>query len=117
MSKSRIGVSAAIALFAVAPAVAPAWAQPAGPKITYVPDSQVESMITFGPWNLHEAGEQFLRGGDRDRDDRRRESLDPFKHDASGIVPPSTSTPPYSGTGVPYAGYCVNGTPTIILGK
>jgi hypothetical protein len=98
MNISRLGVSIAIASLAATAASA---TDPA-PKISYVRHSLVESMISFGPWTLHESGEQFRRDGD---DRRRHESFDPFKHDASGIVP-TTPGPPYSGSGTPYAGYC-----------
>jgi hypothetical protein len=98
MTISRLGVSIAIASLAATAASA---TDPA-PKMSYVRDSLVESMISFGPWTLHESGERFRRDGD---DRRRHESLDPFKHDASGIVP-TTPGPPYSGSGTPYAGYC-----------
>ncbi len=54
-------------------------------RISYVPNSLVQSIIKHGPWTLHELGH--------------------FTHDASGIVP-TTSGPPYTGSGVPYASYC-----------
>jgi hypothetical protein len=56
--------------------------------ISYVPRSLVQSVINYGPWTLHESGH--------------------FQYDASGIVP-TTSGPPYSGSGVPYASYCAAG--------
>jgi hypothetical protein len=79
MKSSLLGVSAAIALLAAAPASA-------GPAISYVPNSLAESVINHGPWTLHE-------------------STGHFEHDASGIVP-TTPGPPYSGSGMPYADYC-----------
>jgi hypothetical protein len=80
MKNALLGAALAVAL--VTPALAD------GPSITYVPNSLMESTIISGPWALHEAASSFA-------------------HDASGIVPPSTQpTPPYTGTGVPYAGYC-----------
>ncbi len=69
----------------VAPPTTPAAAIAAGPQISYVPKSLVESVIDRGPWTLHARGEDG--------------------HDASGIIP-TTSGPPYSGTGTPYANYC-----------
>jgi hypothetical protein len=80
MKSSFLGACAAMALLASAPAMA------AGPTISYVPNSLVESVIDRGPWTLHESGFHF-------------------HHDASGIVP-TTPGPPYSGSGVPYASYC-----------
>jgi hypothetical protein len=61
MNNSILGVSAAFALLAAAPASA-------GPAISCVPNSLVESRINHGPWTLHE-------------------SVATFMHDASGIVP------------------------------
>jgi len=72
------GPCAAVALFAAAGAAAQ-------PSIGYVPGSLAESTIARGPWTLHQAGRQG--------------------HDASGIVP-TTSSPPYSNSGTPYAGIC-----------
>jgi hypothetical protein len=103
---SRLLGASALALLAAAPACAD------GPHITYVRNSLVQSLITFGPWNLHESGERVRGDGDHDRDDRGGPTFDPFKHDASGIVP-TTPGPPYSGSGTPYAGYCgSDGKPT-----
>jgi hypothetical protein len=79
MKRSFLGASAAIALFAAAPASA-------DPAISYVPNSLAESVINHGPWTLHESVANFV-------------------HDASGIVP-TTPGPPYSGSGTPYASYC-----------
>jgi hypothetical protein len=63
-----------------------------GLTISYVPGSLVQSVIDHGPWTLHESAGIFV-------------------HDASGIVP-STSGPPYVGSGTPYASYCgANGRP------
>ncbi len=84
MNRSFLGATAAITLLAAAPSTATA----AGPSISYVPNSLVQSMINHGPWTLHESTGQFV-------------------HDASGIVPPPSQTaPPYKGTGTPYADYC-----------
>jgi hypothetical protein len=86
MNSTLLRTSAAIGLLAAAPASA-------APTISYVPNSLVQSVINHGPWTLHE-------------------STNHFAHDASGIVPPA-GTPPYSGTGFPYAGYCgANGKPS-----
>ncbi|HEY2231016.1 MAG TPA: hypothetical protein VGI22_25435 [Xanthobacteraceae bacterium] len=120
MNRSLLGASAAVALLAAAPASAGG----SGPPISYVPKSLAQSVIERGPWTLHES-----RDFDRDesddhsgRDDREHHDHDRpddfFKHDASGIVPPSTATPPYSGTGVPYAAYCgANGERTVNHGR
>ena len=82
MKSWLLGATAAVALAAAAPTLAVA----AAPSITYVPGSIAESMITSGPWTLHESA---------------------FTRDASGIIPPSSQTaPPYVGTGVPYRGFC-----------
>lgn len=84
MKKRFSGTCAIIALLASAPASA----TDAGPTISYVPNSLLQSMINHGPWTLHE-------------------STGSFQHDASGIVPPPSQTaPPYTGTGKPYADYC-----------
>jgi len=91
MTSSRLVTSIVIGSLL---AVVPAWAT--GPQISYVPNSLKQSKIFGGPWTLHEAG--------------------PFQHhDASGIIPTSPG-PPYSGSGTPYAGYCVGGEPTQNLG-
>jgi hypothetical protein len=82
MNSSFLGVAAAIALLAAAPASA----TEAGPTISYVPKSLAESVINHGPWTLHESVANFV-------------------HNASGIIP-ITAGPPYSGSGVPYASYC-----------
>jgi len=86
MKSSLLGACATIALLAAAPASA------AGPAISYVPNSLVESVIDRGPWTLHE-------------------SVSTFMHDASGIVPTASNhnpNPPplYLGSGTPYAAYC-----------
>jgi hypothetical protein len=108
MKGSLLGACATIALIASLPSSANA----AGPKVTYVPHSLAQSIINRGPWTLHE-GDRFenresddhFRRGDDDRPRRDRDEA--FEHDASGIVPPSNqTTPPYTGTGFPYAGYC-----------
>ncbi|MBV9462425.1 MAG: hypothetical protein JO141_33610 [Bradyrhizobium sp.] len=83
MNHLRFGTTAAIAiLFAASNAYA-------DPAISYVRDSLKEATIQFGPWTLHESGKFF-------------------HHDASGIVPPSTLTPPYDPVlyGTPYKDYC-----------
>src|SRR5260370_35884222 len=72
-----------------------------------------QSVISHGPWTLHESADRFDHdeSGDHFRhegSDERPEHEDHndfFKHDASGIVP-TTAGPPYSGSGGPYAGYC-----------
>ena len=95
MNCSLLGTCAVIALLAAAPAAN------AGPAISYVPHSLVQSSIHHGPWTLHEEGNHF-------------------HHDASGIVPPSTLTPPYNPLlyGTPYADYCsATGQHTINHGK
>src|SRR6202035_5033781 len=92
MNRALLGGCAAIALIAAAPALA------AGPTISYVPDSLAQSKIHRGPWTLHESAK-----GDEAED---HDESDGSAHDASGIVPPSTLTPPYSGYGTPYAGLC-----------
>lgn len=107
MKRSLLCASAALVVLAVAPASADA-----GPKISYVDKSLAQSVIKFGPWTLHEharrfdrdeSGDHFRHNGDEEFD--HDEPNDVFKHDASGIVP-TTAGPPYSGSGVPYAGYC-----------
>ena len=116
MKNFLFGSSAAIALLAAAPALADA-----GPKISYVPKSLAQSVIKHGPWTLHESADRFEgdESGDHFRHDDsdegpKHDDNDHFKHDASGIVPPSTLTPPYSGYGTPYAGYCSpTGAPAI----
>jgi hypothetical protein len=55
----------------------------AAPAITYVPGSLAQSVITKGPWPLHETT-----------------STKHYNHDASGI------TPGGPGDGTPYADYC-----------
>jgi hypothetical protein len=82
MKRSFLGASAAIGVLAAAPTAATA----AALTFSYVPNSLVQSTIVSGPWTLHESRSHFA-------------------HDASGTVP-KTSGPPYSGSGVPYAGYC-----------
>jgi hypothetical protein len=62
------------------------------PAISYVPNSLAQSVITNGPWTLHE-------------------SIANFVHDASGIVPKTSNINPnppplYLGSGTPYARYC-----------
>jgi hypothetical protein len=62
------------------------------PAISYVPNSLAQSVITNGPWTLHE-------------------SVATFVHDASGIVPKTSNINPnppplYLGSGTPYASYC-----------
>jgi hypothetical protein len=85
MKRLHFGAVSAIALFTAATTAQ------ADPKIDYVPNSLKQSIIDRGPWTLHESG-------------------DNFGHDASGIVPPkSQPSPPYTGTGVPYAFYCAGG--------
>ncbi|HLW93527.1 MAG TPA: hypothetical protein VKS78_19800, partial [Roseiarcus sp.] len=79
---SRTSAFALIAALAASPAAA----LESGPRITYAPNSLAQSQIDRGPWTLHERGEHF-------------------GHDASGVIP-TTSGPPYSGAGAPYAGYC-----------
>jgi hypothetical protein len=111
MNSSLLGAAAGIALLAVAPAAA------AGPTITYVPNSLAQSVIKDGPWTLHEsAGDrdrEHDRDRDRDRDHGDDETRENFAHDASGIIP-TTSGPPYTGSGTPYAGYCdAAGKPTV----
>jgi hypothetical protein len=110
MNSSLLG-AAGIALLAVAPAAA------AGPTITYVPNSLAQSVIKDGPWTLHESAGDRDRDRehdrDRDRDHGDDETRENFAHDASGIVP-TTSGPPYTGSGTPYAGYCdAAGKPTV----
>ena len=80
MTRLRYGTAAAIALLASTSAAQ------ADPTFTYVPNSLAQSSIFLGPWTLHEHS-KFNN------------------HDASGIVPP-TSTPPYTGSGTPYADFC-----------
>ena len=95
MKRSFLGAAAAVAMLAAA---SPLHADPA---ISYVPNSLKESMITFGPWTLHEHGAYF-------------------NHDASGIVPPGSLTPPYNPTlyGTPYADLCsASGQHTFNHGK
>jgi hypothetical protein len=103
MNSSLLGAAAGIALLAAAPAAA------AGPTITYVPNSLAQSVIKDGPWTLHESvgdrDREHDRDRDRDRDHGDDETRENFAHDASGIVP-TTSGPPYAGSGTPYAGYC-----------
>ena len=79
MKSTLLGATAVIALTAGAQA-----SEPAGPTITYVPNSIAQSKIRSGPWTLHESA---------------------FPRDASGIKP-TTSGPPYAGSGFPYKGYC-----------
>ena len=63
-------------------------------EISYVPHSLTEANIAGGPWTLHQ-------------------SVGRNRHDASGIVPPSTVSTPYNppttAYGTPYQGYCVDG--------
>jgi hypothetical protein len=85
MKRSFLSASAAIVLFAPAPAFA-------DPAISYVPNSLAESVINSGPWTLHESVANFV-------------------HDASGIVPTPSNLNPnppplYLGSGTPYASYC-----------
>ncbi|MCC8966838.1 hypothetical protein H8A95_32065 [Bradyrhizobium sp. Pear76] len=73
----------------------------AGSTFSFVPDSLTESVIEHGPWTLHQSGRHF-------------------HHDASGIVPPGSLTPPYNPAlyGTPYADYCsASGETTINHGK
>ena len=62
--------------------------------LSYVPRSLTEASIAGGPWTLHQ-----LTGSNR--------------HDASGILPPSSVSTPYNppttAYGTPYAGYCTGG--------
>jgi hypothetical protein len=118
MNRSLLGASGAIALLAAIPTSASA----AGPQISYVPRSLAQSVINQGPWTLHESADRFerdesgdhFRHGDSDEGGDHDKSNDFFKHDASGIVPPSNLSPPYSGYGSPYAGFCSpTGTPAI----
>jgi hypothetical protein len=110
MKNLFLGASAAITLLAAAPATA------AGPTITYVPNSLFQSVIKDGPWPLHESAARRDRDDDDWRGDRDRRDDDShanFAHDASGIIP-TTSGPPYAGSGTPYAGYCdATGRPTV----
>jgi hypothetical protein len=100
MNRALLGGCAAVALIAAAPALA------AGPAITYVPDSLAQSKIHHGPWTLHESAEKEESAREeRDEAEDHNES-DGNPHDASGIVPSSTLTPPYSGFGTPYASLC-----------
>jgi hypothetical protein len=69
MNSSFLGVAAAIALLAAAPASA----TEAGPTISYVPKSLAESVINHGPWTLHESVANFV-------------------HNASGIIPITAGT-------------------------
>ncbi len=117
MNNLLFSTSAVIALLAAVPASA----TDAGPKISYVPRSMAQSVISHGPWTLHESADRFDHdeSGDHFRhegSDERPEHEDHndfFKHDASGIVP-TTAGPPYSSSGVPYAGYCSpTGSPAI----
>jgi len=88
MNKLFLGTSAVVSALAATPGLSVA-----DPSISYVPNSLAQSVINHGPWTLHE-------------------STNHFAHDASGIVP-TTAGPPYTGSGVPYAGYCGgNGNPT-----
>jgi hypothetical protein len=83
MKRLCLGTAAAIAV------VSAAASANADPTISYVHNSLKQSVIERGPWTLHEADRYF-------------------QHDASGIVPPSSQkAPPYSGTGMPYAAYCL----------
>jgi len=112
MKITFFGASATVALLAAAPATA------AGPTISYVPNSLFQSVIKDGPWTLHESAGKRDRDdddsrGDRERDRRDHDSPANVAHDASGIVP-TTSGPPYVGSGTPYAGYCdAAGRPTV----
>ncbi|MBV8934918.1 MAG: hypothetical protein JO095_03830 [Alphaproteobacteria bacterium] len=62
--------------------------------ISYVPRSLAEASIAGGPWTLHQ-----MVGRNR--------------HDASGILPPSTAgtpfNPPTTAFGTPYKNYCAGG--------
>jgi len=62
--------------------------------ITYVPNSLAQATVTNGPWTLHSR-------------------LGRNPHDASGVLPPSTVTtpftPPTTMYGTPYKNYCVGG--------
>src|SRR5260221_3073763 len=107
MNNLLFSTSAVIALLAAVPASA----TDAGPKISYVPRSMAQSVISHGPWTLHESADRFDHdeSGDHFRhegSDERPEHEDHndfFKHDASGIVP-TTAGPPSLGSGGPYAG-------------
>jgi hypothetical protein len=88
MKRALLCATAALALVATGSAGAVA----SGPSISYVPSSLVESTIFNGPWVLHQSGHYN-------------------PHDASGIVP-TTSGPPYTGSGTPYADYCKGGSVT-----
>lgn len=95
MTRLLFGTAAAGVLLAAASSAH------AGSTLSYVPDSLTQSVIEHGPWTLHQSGHHF-------------------HHDASGIVPPGTLTPPYNPAlyGTPYAGYCsANGETTINHGK
>ncbi len=97
MNDLLVGVSAATIVFAAALASAGA-----GPNISYVPSSLVQSVINQGPWTLHESRDRSRQGDDG----RHGQDSDAyFNHDASGIIP-TTAGPPYAGSGVPYADYC-----------
>ncbi|WP_426419774.1 hypothetical protein [Bradyrhizobium genosp. A] len=112
MNRLLVGASGVLAVLSAGSVSA------ADPTISYVPKSLAESVIKHGPWTLHESADRFEQDESGDhfrhgRDDHRdRDDRDFFKHDASGIVP-TTAGPPYANSGVPYANYCVNGTPTI----
>jgi hypothetical protein len=82
MKRSVLGGCAAIAAVAAASTAATA----SGIALIYAPKSLAEATIEAGPWTLHA-------------------SHGASQHDASGIVP-TTSGPPYSGSGTPYADYC-----------
>ena len=95
MTRLLHGTAAACVLLAAASTA------DAGPAISYIPNSLTQSTIEQGPWALHQSGAYH-------------------HHDASGIVPPSSLTPPYDPTlyGTPYADYCsASGEPTVNHGK
>ena len=83
----KLLIASLLSTVALTPALA------AQPLIAYLPNSLVQSRIDNGPWTLHESNGQGA-------------------HDASGIIP-TTSGPPYVGSGTPYAGYCVGGAPAV----
>jgi len=88
MKQLHLGTAAATALLIAASTAN------AEPAISYVPNSLKESLIERGPWTLHETN-------------------DPFSHDASGIVPPGSATPPFTAFGTPYKGFCSGGEFTV----